>query len=71
MKTYEKLGAFYLGRPVAGQDDPEPGPLLYDAEGPDDPCGVRGHDWQRQDRALRLAARGSRPRVLPIGFPMF
>ncbi|MDX1645237.1 MAG: ATP-binding protein, partial [Thermoanaerobaculia bacterium] len=31
MKTYEKLGSFYLGRPLGEDGETEPSPLLYDA----------------------------------------
>ena len=62
LPSYEKLGAFYLGREIDPQSQ-QPGadPALRLAR-PDDPRGLRRHDRQRQDRPVPVAARGSRHR---------
>ena len=55
MESYEKLGAFYLGRPYdLGAASARRRPAALRLQGPDDPRRLRRHDRQRQDRAVRL-----------------
>ena len=57
---FEKLGVFYLGRPLRSgrARTPSPSSLLYDVQGSDDARRVRRHDRQRQDRPVHRPARG-------------
>ena len=60
MAIIEKLGSFYLGKeydlPTRKLLDK---PVNYDAARPDHPCGLRGHDGQRQDGVVPGFAGGS------------
>ena len=56
---FEKLGAFYLGRPVDRGDGGDcAGAAALRLARPGHPRGDRGHDRQRQDRARHRAPRG-------------
>ena len=59
MQDFEKLGLFYLGRPVdpATRRGPRGAAALRFAR-PGHPRGLRRHDRQRQDRPLHRPARG-------------
>jgi hypothetical protein len=57
MEDFEKLGAFYLGRPFDLKNKkPKKGLLLYDSKDLVTQRGLRRHDGQRQDRFVHCVA---------------
>lgn len=59
MQDYEKLGLFYLGRPLGEDGEPLDAPLLYDAR--ESPSAARPSSW-----AATLPARSGSAAIAPV-----